>query len=148
MSIVLWTLRVKLGPLKLDLIDLSQTFDPSILLASIMPAEKTPKSKRVAKDARAATKAQALAAARAEAQATAKAEERHQPKQKQRQQQQEQHKKQCWLMSQKRSQSLLSMLLLQHLPRVAGPNWEPPEPPSKLGNPSKAPKKMLLGFPS
>ena len=74
MSIVLWTLRVKLGPLKLDLIDLSQTFDPSIFLPSIMPAEKTPKSKKVAKDARATTKAQAQAAARAEAQATAKAE--------------------------------------------------------------------------
>ena len=75
MSIMLWTLQVKFGSLKLGLLDLLRDFfDPPILLASILPAEKTPSSKKVAKDARPATKAQAQAATKAETKATAKAE--------------------------------------------------------------------------
>ena len=70
---MLWTLQVKLGSLKLGLLDFPQIFYPSILLASILAAEKTPTSKKVAKDARPATKAQAQAAAKAETKATAKA---------------------------------------------------------------------------
>ena len=62
------------GSLKLDLLDFSQIFDPSILFASITPAGKTANSKKVAENAMAAAKTQAQAAAKAETKAAAKTE--------------------------------------------------------------------------